>query len=93
MADDHQRLIDQLFGYVPLLLIFFFLSTVLTINENGRRNRLRIDPRFMESGAAKDVLTDGLRPEFREQALTGYLLIAEVLDGPQVPVRSEDGYR
>ena len=88
MADDHQRLIDQVFGYVRDQLAHGGLEfTVLTINENGHRNRLRIDPRFMESGAAKDVLTDGLRQEFREQGIVLLCADCRMLDGPQVAGR------
>jgi hypothetical protein len=87
MADDHQRLIDQVFGYVRDQLAHGGLEfTVLTINENGHRNRLRIDPRFMESGATKDVLMDELRQAFRQQGIVRYVLVAECWMERKLPV-------
>ena len=51
--------------------------TVLTLDEQGRKGRIDIDPEFFRSDATKDRLKRDLRRDFRQKGIVRYALVAE----------------
>ena len=62
--------------------------TVLTLDEQGREDRIDIDPECFRSDATKDRLKRELRRDFREKGIIRYALVAECWMGQAaVPCR------
>lgn len=85
--DDHEQIISEVFSLVRDLLARDELEfTILTIDEEGKRGRFKVDPRFMESGPVKDALSALLREAFRQVGIARYVLVAECWMDTRVPI-------
>jgi hypothetical protein len=84
---EHQTLIDEALRFVRSQIAQGGLEfTLLTIDEQGRRGRFNVDPRFVQSDGTKDVLAAELRQALREDGIVRYVLVAECWMDRRLPV-------
>jgi hypothetical protein len=76
---DHEQLIDEVFQIAKRQLIANdrLDFSVLTLDEQGQRAKLNIDPQYFQNHAMKERLAGELRRDFERKGIVRYAVVAE----------------
>ena len=90
MNDDHQKWAENVIGIVrgEIQDAGSVAFSVFTIDEDGKRGRLSVDPILFQNGAAKERLRRKLRTALREARVVRYATVGECWVWKQPPIGS-----
>lgn len=90
MNGDHQKWAEGLIGIVggEIQDAGSVAFSVFTIDEDGKRGRLSVDPILFQNGAAKERLRRKLRTALREARVVRYATVGECWVWKQPPIGS-----